>query len=908
MSEDCPVVPVIPLHRLRVYNPARMNDDEITVLFAVREELLQRILSDVSHELNDSRPQHHLLVGQRGMGKSTLLLRLAAAFRSPPLRDRFIPLSFAEEQYTIDRLSQFWLNCLDSLADSCERDGSEVQARTIDQIVSDITAGQPSSPRDDAAASRAALDAFRDAVRLTGRRPVLLIDNLQLIFERTAEQQREFRAALTAPSAPILVAAAPQLPLQMNEYGFPLYDHFKIHQLGALSLQDMQRLLLRLADRTDKPAIRRHVQDHPGRIQALHQLTGGNPRTTVLLFHLYAEDCSPSVAEDLEKLLDDVTALYKGRFEELSDQQQVIVSRLAEHWDPTDSRTLAAITRLEPGQISSQLDRLLKAGVVEEVELFGTKRSGYQLAERFFNIWFLMRHASRRLRQPLRFLTKFLETLYETGERENIARMWSNSRGLSSGSLLFSRALADSISASPARGDLIRNTELEALLRHRENASRRVEELLELDKVTPAVLEFAELHRRLTEEYGAAACRQILGSLRQFVRRRRGQLAAVHRPSAEQIEAVLQEVSAAERSLVVEFGQRAVEWLSERLVRGQLCQRDSADDWERTMAAAVSEGESAVRLVVDHLPDRLVGQIQPQFLEQAASVLAADQAQTAIGWYNSAWRLHVKLQRYAEAESAYRRSIELDGAWAMPWNGLGNLLSDHLQRYAEAESAYRRSIELDGTCPWPWNGLGNLYCDFLGRFPEAAEAYSRALSLDAKNACVWYNLVFLQRDFLGDPAAARQSFAVIESEFSAEFVDTRELHRGLFAAYEQNLGLAAGHFDAALDLVPSGLPSTTACDWCRTAAVLLELGHGEWFQQVLQRRGHNHSLRPFFEAIRAQTIGERAALLNVAPEVRPAAGWLYDQIEQRRQRLQNVHRRQESSQSRGRPGRSRSKS
>ncbi|MFN5899887.1 MAG: hypothetical protein ACK48Y_20345, partial [Planctomyces sp.] len=77
MSEDCPVVPVIPLHRLRVYNPARMNDDEITVLFAVREELLQRILSDVSHELNDSRPQHHLLVGQRGMGKSTLLLRLA---------------------------------------------------------------------------------------------------------------------------------------------------------------------------------------------------------------------------------------------------------------------------------------------------------------------------------------------------------------------------------------------------------------------------------------------------------------------------------------------------------------------------------------------------------------------------------------------------------------------------------------------------------------------------------------------------------------------------------------------------------------------------------------------------------------------------------------------------------------
>jgi hypothetical protein len=72
--------------------------------------------------------------------------------------------------------------------------------------------------------------------------------------------------------------------------------------------------------------------------------------------------------------------------------------------------------------------------------------------------------------------------------------------------------------------------------------------------------------------------------------------------------------------------------------------------------------------------------------------------------------------------------------------------------------------------------------------------------------------------------------------------------------------------------------------------VLLELGHGEWFQQVLIRREHQHSLRPFFEAIRAHSIGDRAALLNIAVEVRPAAGWLFDQIQQRRERLQDARR------------------
>ena len=824
--------PAIPLHRLRVYNPSRLTDQEITLLFAVREELLQRILTDLGGEVPDSRPQHHLLVGQRGMGKTTLLLRIAAALRSSPLKDRFIPLSFAEEQYTIDRLSQFWLNCLDSLADSCDREGREDQARKIDRLVADITASQPSSTKDDTAAARAALKAFLDAAALIDRRPVLLVDNLQLIFERTADQQHELRAALTETHAPILVAAAPQLPPRISDYSFALYDHFKIHQLRALSLDDMRQLLLRLADRTGKPVIRQHVLAHPGRLQALHQLTGGNTRTTVLLFHLYAEDCSPSVADDLEKLLDDVTALYKARLEELSDQQQVIVCRLAEHWDPSDSRTLTENTRLEPGQISSQLDRLVKAGVVEEVPLFGTKRTGYQLAERFFNIWFLMRHASRRLKQPVRFLTKFLETLYEPAERERFARSWSNSTGLNSSSLLFSRALADSLSDSSLRGDLVRNTE---------------------------------------------------------------------------------------------FGSKAVAWLSDRLLRGQLCHLDSSDDWERTLAAATAEGEPAVRLTVDHLPGWIAGRINSEIRQKAATVLAGSQPQTAVDWYNTGWRLHVKLQRYAEAEAAYRRATELDPKDAWPWNGLGNLLQDHLQRYAEAEAAYRRAIELDPKCAspwnnlgnllqdhlqryaeaeaayrrateldpkfaWPWNNLGNLYCDQLGRYTDAADAFTRAQDAPESRLSASLNLVFLQRDFLGDIDTARQTFAAIEQESSPDCADTRELHHALFAAHDLNLGLAAGHLDKALDLVPGGLPANTIDDWARTAAVLLEPGHGGWLQQVLIRRGHNHSLRPFFEAIVAHTLGDRAALLNVAVEVRPAADWLYDQIDQRRLRLQDARR------------------
>jgi AAA ATPase domain len=387
-----------------LYNTGRMSPEQVIAAFAARRQQLDRIIADLAAEKPKSRAQHHLIVGQRGMGKTMLLARIAAELRTnSELSARFIPLVFAEEQYAVDRLSKFWLNCLDSLADALEVAKDTAGVNEIDATVARLAAAGVRAAKDDQPFAGEVYEAFARIVKAGGHRPVLLVDNLQLVFERLDNgQQHSLRELLMRPGSPILIGASPSPQQQSQDYGAAFYDQFKVHYLSPLDESEMRSLLLHLAEAAERDDVRQRVLQHPARLTVLRQLTGGNPRTVLTLFFLYAEDFAPSVFGDLEGLLDRVTPLYKARFEELTPQQQVVASA-----------SLSTATGLPSSSISAQLDRLEKTGVVERTELFGETSTGYQLAERFFNIWFLMRSASRRQRREVEFLTRFLESFYE---------------------------------------------------------------------------------------------------------------------------------------------------------------------------------------------------------------------------------------------------------------------------------------------------------------------------------------------------------------------------------------------------------------------------------------------------------------------------------------------------------------
>lgn len=391
---------------MTLYNPHLLARQALIETFVARQPLLDELLDD----LRRGGGQHHLLVGGRGSGKTTLLLRLAVAIEDDKqLAKKCIPLRFPEEQYNVSRPSDFWLNAIDALVDALERQGDRAAAKRLESLLTEL---EPLEEDERAKRSLAVLEGW---ARQTRRLIVLLVDNLDLVLDRLAGSLWELREALSIDNGLAVVGASSKFIAEAIDYQSPLYDFFHVHELGPLSEEDARRLVLSLAQRASTPRVAEILERDPGRFKALHVLTGGTPRTLALLHTVLALEDSDSVERDLDGLLDQLTPYYKARFDDLSSQSQVIVDKVALHWHPITAAECQAATHLDLNVVSAQLNRLVKNGLLTKVSLPGPSKLGFQLSERFFNIWYLMR-ASRRLRRRLSWFVEFLRIFY--GEEE----------------------------------------------------------------------------------------------------------------------------------------------------------------------------------------------------------------------------------------------------------------------------------------------------------------------------------------------------------------------------------------------------------------------------------------------------------------------------------------------------------
>ena len=389
--------------RRRLYNPAQLDPDELKASFIARREILAEMLRLLGEQKPGRPCQHMLLVGSRGMGKTTLGLRfLQAVGETPDLAEVWQPVAFHEESYQIADLADFWLTALHHLTRA-----------TADPRWADKAEALAADETDPERLAAYALSALLDFCRAGGKRLILFVENLDLVFKQLSGEREvhALRAALIEHSQILFVGSANAVFEAIQHRGEPFYEFFRLFLLEGLEQDEYIQIFQALAEQEDIKGIPEILDRERGRLETIRRLTGGNPRLLALAYRILIESPFGSAFKDLERLIDEQTPYFKSRIEELPMQARKVFHCLAEGWRPMLAREVSATTRLSSSHTSAQLKQLVNKGYVREVRPEREKRTRYEVGDRFYNIYFLLRF-SRRGRRRLELLATFLNDLF----------------------------------------------------------------------------------------------------------------------------------------------------------------------------------------------------------------------------------------------------------------------------------------------------------------------------------------------------------------------------------------------------------------------------------------------------------------------------------------------------------------
>ena len=389
--------------RRRIYNPAHLTPDELKASFVAREDTLAELLR-VIREQTPGRPcQHMMLIGTRGMGKTTLGLRfLYAIAEDPDLRERWQPVAFHEESYGIGSLADFWIHALRHLTRATGESRWEQRAEAL-----------VANEADQERAAAYALAELADFNRESERRLILFVENFDSIVAQIHDERQihGLRATLIERPEILLLGSANAYFESIGGYGEPLYEFFRVFKLEGIGKEEARRILEAAASAEGRPEVSESLNMEQGRLETIRRLTGGNPRLLALACRLLIESPLGSAVEDLERLIDEQTPYFKARIEDLPGQARKVFHCLSEGWKPLLAKEVAAAANLSSSHASAQLKQLTEKGYASEVRLSGAKRTRYEVSDRFYNIYYLLRF-SRSERDRLERLVEFLHDLF----------------------------------------------------------------------------------------------------------------------------------------------------------------------------------------------------------------------------------------------------------------------------------------------------------------------------------------------------------------------------------------------------------------------------------------------------------------------------------------------------------------
>jgi len=687
------------------YNPAFLSPDELVVSFVVRHRELETIVRIIKENVTKSN-QHILVIGPRGIGKTMLVLRAAEEVRrDKKLSKKWYPLVFSEESYQVSTCGEFWLEALFHLGQQTK---DERWQRTYEELKDEA---------DEKRLRERALAQLMDFADKKGKRILLVVENLNMLLGDQLRDEDAWAMRHTLQNEPriMLLASATSRFEQVEVEGKPMFDLFRFIEIKQLDGSECRVLWATITGE----------KLNERRIRPLEILTGGNPRLLAIVSNFAAKMSLKELMNDLIQLVDEHTEYFKSHLDNLPPIERKVYIALAEIWDPATARRVGKSARLNVSKTSSLLARLIERGAVVEANGRG-KAKLYQVAERMYNIYYLMRRrvaASGRVKAVVRFMVSFYGPEELVGIAKRITEEACNLKPESREEHLFTyEALLKDKSTLPMRQKLIKA------------ASR---DFFEMPDVPDSIKR--------------AASNEVL----RIVKRANDLGAKGQRNKAERLY----------REAIDITPKSAAAWAGLGIVLRELSRFEEAEQACRKVIELVpqdtfgwgllgyllhehlqryKEAEIAYRKAIELAPKDITNEV---FLKTQLSELLDqhferyEEAETlcreviklkedyTLAWMHLGSILHYHFGRYEEAEEAYRKVIKLAPEEPFGWGSLADLLKDHTKRYEEAEQLYHKALELSPDDGQMWLQLGNLLHEKLGRYEEAEKAYRRTIEL-----------------------------------------------------------------------------------------------------------------------------------------------------------------------------------
>ena len=255
---------------------------------------------------------------------------------------------------------------------------------------------------------------------LGDRALVLVIENLDRLFRALGMSgQQDLRAWVENSRSVMLLATAPLLFPGVQDRRQPWYGNLGITHLEELGVEEGAQLLTYIARERGDDDLAAFLQTDRGfaRLQAINHLAGGSPRIWMILSDCISVELLDELTPAVEALMEGLVPYYQQLLWDLSDNEQRLVSALAEGSVQAMTVTmLAEATDIDQRSAATSLGRLAQARWVRAEKPSGLDRrtTWYRLREPLLRHHLHYRSA---VDQPLPLIVDLLRAWFDPRER-----------------------------------------------------------------------------------------------------------------------------------------------------------------------------------------------------------------------------------------------------------------------------------------------------------------------------------------------------------------------------------------------------------------------------------------------------------------------------------------------------------